>query len=154
MKITGINQNQTQVNKNNKPAFGMNVFLEGDAAKKLATAWFPKGTLIKLMPEINELKAINNDPINVHVYGDMEKYRLEFVGTASNEKISDIYMTSNVQGNTFEPKSISMDIIDGLMPTLKGIQERLNIQILATKNRTKISNGDQSIHLDTFLMSK
>lgn len=142
MKINNVvNQNYSQ-NKQNKPAFKMNVEFMNPDALDLARIWFKKEKIDKFLPEIEAIKTRNGQNIVAEVYGDAKANVLKFIGKAEGQLVDDIKIAQS-SASTYNPENINHEstMFDYLMPTLKGIKEVLDYKILVAPKGKMFGKG-------------
>lgn len=136
-----INSNYSQ-NKQNKPAFKMNVEFMNQDALDLARIWFKKDKLEKILPEIDAIKTENGHNIVTEVYGDAKALVLKFIGKAEGQVVDNVRIGQSCD-STFSPKDINYDttMFDYLKPTLNGIKEALDYKIVKAPKGKMFGKG-------------
>ena len=77
-------------------------------------------------PVIASMKTKYGDEIFVQMTGVRRDETLHFVAEAGGAVVRGITMSPDFLKNTFRPFSITNNVIDNFIPTLRGINDRLD----------------------------
>jgi len=125
MKVMNVPSANYGVSKKNQPAFGMKISMQEEAIK-LASKWFPKEKLEKIMPDILEMKTKNGCEIRVAVLKDSSSDTLQFYARAEGKDYCEAVISKWSSKSTF---SNEPNMFDQLLPTLKGIKDKLDSEL-------------------------